>query len=198
LDPSLSSPLVCRCCKSPSPPPLTTRAPPPPRTPPSSRLLRTSPLLHRSGKPPLPPPCQAHVPGFPGACIVSPAVPCPTASLGWPHRRDRAERGDRAGECVGRAALAGSAALPRSLGQAGPKSVGQSAAQHCAPRFSIFISFYISRKSNKLQNCVENTILIKNTKIISMESLGVYLGFRLDESYFCTLLFLIKLLQLKP
>jgi hypothetical protein len=51
-------------------------------------------------------------------------------------------------------------ALPEPLGQAGPKAVGQSAAQHSAPRFLIFISFYIFRKSNELQNFVENTILI--------------------------------------
>jgi hypothetical protein len=78
-------------------------------------------------------------------------------------------------------------ALPEPLGQAGPKAVGQSAAQHCAPRFLIFISFYIFRKYNTNW---------KNMKQVSMESLGVYLGFRLDKSYFSTLLLSVKLLQL--
>jgi hypothetical protein len=151
-----TSPLVHRCCRSPSPPPPTAGAPPPPRMPPLSHLLHTSPPLRRSGEPPPPPPCQAHCPSFPGACTASSTAPCPPMSPGRPRHRDCAKRSDRAGKRVGRVTLAGPAVLLVPLGQAGPKAVGQSAAQHCAPRFSIFIFFYISRKSIKLQKCLGN------------------------------------------
>jgi hypothetical protein len=59
-------------------------------------------------------------------------------------------------------------AMPLSLpllGQVGPKTVGQSAAQHCTPRFSIFIFFYISRKLNKLLKYIENAIQLRKIKI---------------------------------
>jgi hypothetical protein len=87
LDPSLTSPLVHRCCRSPSQPPTTTGAPPPPQTSSSSHLLSTSLPLRCSGKPPLPPPCQAHDPGFPSACTASPAAPCLPVSPGRPRHR---------------------------------------------------------------------------------------------------------------
>jgi hypothetical protein len=61
--------------------------------------------------------------------------------------------------------LAGPAALPRPLDQAGPKAMGQSAAQHCAPWLLIFIFFYISRKSNKLIKYIENAIPLRKINI---------------------------------
>jgi hypothetical protein len=107
LDLSLTSPLVHRCCRSPSPLPLTTGAPRLPRTPLPSCLLHTSPHPCRSSEPPLPPPYQAHCPNFPGACVTSPSAPCPPASPGRPRHRDHA------GE---RAALVGLAMLLGPLG----------------------------------------------------------------------------------
>jgi hypothetical protein len=60
-----------------------------------------------------------------------------------------------------RAALVGLAMLLGPLGQAGQKAMGQSAAQHCAPRFLIFVFFYNSRNSYKPRKYVENTIRLR-------------------------------------
>jgi hypothetical protein len=86
--------------------------------------------------------------------------------------------------------------MARFRGWARPagRSHGPEPARYCV-RFSIFIFFYFSRNLYRLQKCIQNEIkLKKNTKQISLESLGVHLGIRLDKIRFFAILPLVKLL----
>jgi hypothetical protein len=97
------------------------------------------------------------------------------------------------------ATLRDAGAAGRFHGRPGPTVPGCGSKAGPAPSFWFFNFVYNSRKSYKVLKCVENVILLgKFMKQISIESLRVDLGIRLDKSLFCTLLHYVKLLQLQP
>jgi hypothetical protein len=130
----ITFPVASPYCKNPAPPSPNTGA----LSPLSSRCLRPLTVdtilewvpttISLLGMRPLPPWCSR-------------CFPCNTLSvgeLGWPCHCDRATCGDYVGK---RTAPVGPAALPRTLGQAKPKAMGQELAQHCAADFE-FVFFF--------------------------------------------------------
>jgi hypothetical protein len=155
----------------------------------------TSPPPRVVGEPEPPQPCLAHPPT---------STDAPPLDLVVPHclsRRPRPCRHRAPGTVTAQGRAVPAWAI-QAVSAAGPgrtrEASGRKPTQRCVSCFRFFIFVYNSRKSYRVLKYVENTTLLeKNMKPISIESLRVDLGIRLEQSHFCMLLPYVKLLQLQ-